>query len=219
MKKIPLYSLFLLASANVFAQQTPFVQLKTQALYEVATVDNEPNINGFTAVEIFTDVVDNTIWASPEKQCVTLEKDATHTYAGDAAIHLKWDKITGGCSWVGIGFGWNGWQPKDMLDIINESAIQLQIKSVKGSFKNLPVAFAIEDYTGVQSFYGFNAGLVSGEFTDAAWRTVTIPLRNFPFEKNDADVSKVKQFMIQLEGDGDIYLDDIRIIPYDPPRP
>jgi hypothetical protein len=88
----------------------------------------------------------------------------------------------------------------------------MKVKSVKGSFSNLPVAFAIEDYTGVQSYYGFNSSLASGLFNDQTWTTVTIPLKNFPFERNDADLGKVKQFMIQLEGDGDIYLDDIRIV-------
>ena len=95
---------------------------------------------------------------------------------------------------------------------VTDAAIQMQVKAVKGSFSNLPVAFAFEDYAGVQSYFGFNKTLVSGNFTDTTWQTVRIPLRNFPFERNNADMSKIKQFMVQLEGDGDIYLDDIRIV-------
>ena len=210
MKKI----LFLLLCANaVFAQKTAFVQVKTQELYAEPTTETEPNINGFKEVIVFDNDMDNTVWVSPEKQCVTLSKEYAQTYSGNAALHVKWDKVMGGCKWLGIGFGWNNWQPKDMLDVVNEAALQFQVKSVKGTFSNLPVAFAFEDYSGVQSYYGFNKTLVAGDFTATEWRTVTVPLRNFPFENNDADLAKVKQFIIQLEGDGDIYLDDIRIVP------
>jgi hypothetical protein len=37
-------------------------------------------------------------------------------------------------------------------------------------------------------------------------------LSKFPFKAKDADVSKVKQLIIQLEADGDIYLDAIKIV-------
>ena len=212
MKKIIPLLLIFANIAPIFAQNTAFLQVKTQNLYDEMPVDKNDNINGFKELVIFGDDLDNTVWASPEKQCVTMTKELTQIHSGTAALHVKWDKVTGGCKWIGLGFGWNNWQPKDMGEIIGEAAIQFQVKSAKGSFSNLPVAFALEDYTGVQSYYGFNKTLVQGDFTDTAWRTVTIPLRNFPFEGNDADVSKIKQFMIQLEGDGDIYLDDIQIV-------
>jgi Surface glycan-binding protein B xyloglucan binding domain len=205
-------ALFFIITSSVFAQKTAFVQAKTQELYAETTTETEPNINGFKAVVLFDNDFDNTVWVSPEKQCVTMTKEYAQTYSGEAALHVKWDKIAGGCKWLGIGFGWNNWQPKDMLDVVAESALQFQVKSVKGTFSNLPVAFAFEDYSGVQSYYGFNKTLVTGDFTATEWRTVTVPLRNFPFENNDADLAKIKQFIIQLEGDGDIYLDDIRIV-------
>ncbi len=213
MKKITLFTgLFLMGISAAFAQTTAFVQPKTQELYDEMPAETDPSINGFKELLVFGDDYDNTVWVSPEKQCVSLEKENTQTYSGKGALHVKWDKVTGGCKWVGIGFGWNNWQPKDMGEIITASALQFQVKAVKGSFSNLPVAFAFEDYTGVQSYYGFNKTLVKGDFNDTEWRTVTIPLQNFPFEGNDADVSKMKQFIIQLEGDGDIYLDDIRLV-------
>ena len=207
-------TLFLLLVANaVFAQKTAFIQVKTQELYDETPISTDLSINGFKETVVFDNDMDNTVWVSPEKQCVTMTKEYAQTYSGNAALHLKWDKVLGGCKWIGIGFGWNNWQPKDMIDVVNDAALQFQVKSVKGTFSNLPVAFAFEDYSGVQSYFGFNKTLVQGDFTDTAWRTVTVPLRNFPFENNDADLAKVKQFMIQLEGDGDIYLDDIRIVP------
>ncbi|MCX6280561.1 MAG: glycan-binding surface protein [Bacteroidetes bacterium] len=189
-----------------------FVQVQKKDLYDIATIDSSPRVNDFKEVVIFSDEFDNTVWASPEKNCLTLSKESVHTFSGKYAIHLKWDKVGGGCKWIGIGFGWNNWQPKDMVDIVNVAAVELKVKAVKGSFTNLPVAFAFEDYTGVQSYCGFNTAQASGPFNDSTWTTVTIPLKKFPFQKNDADLGKVKQFIIQLEGDGDIYLDEIKLV-------
>ena len=189
------------------------VQVQQKNLYDIVSNDDIPSINGFRELTLFADDYDNTVWVSPEKQCVTLSKEANQTFSGKYSLHVKWDKITGGCKWLGIGFGWNNWLPKDMSEIISDAAVQMQVKSVKGSFSNLPVAFAFEDYAGVQAFYGFNASLVKGKFSDTEWTTITIPLKNFPFASKDADLAKMKQFIIQLEAEGDIYLDDIRLVP------
>ena len=185
MKKTITLLLIFANIATIFGQNTAFVQAKNQDLYDEKTLDTEIGINGFKELVVFDNELDNTVWVSPEKQCVTLERENTQTYAGKTALHVKWDKVTGGCKWIGIGFGWNNWQPKDMSEVVAFAAVQFQVKAVKGSFANLPVAFAFEDYTGVQSYYGFNKTLVSGDFNDKEWRTVTIPLSNFPFENND----------------------------------
>jgi hypothetical protein len=209
-KQFILPLLFLFAACTT--SKNSIVQMQSKELYDTPEVVDSTAINGFKNTLIYADDLSNEIWVSPEKQCVTMDKTSQATYSGDASLHLKWDKVTNGCKWIGIGFGWSNWQPKDMNEVVSESAVQMKVKSVKGTFSNLPVAFAFEDYTGVQSYYGFNTALASGLFNDQTWTTVTIPLKNFPFERNDADVGKVKQFMIQLEGDGDIYLDDIRIV-------
>ena len=205
---LPLLFLF----AACITSKNSIVQMQSKELYDTPELVDSTSINGFKNTLIYADDLSNEIWVSPEKQCVTMEKNSQAIFSGDASLHLKWDKVTNGCKWIGLGFGWNNWQPKDMNEVVGESAIQMKVKSVKGAFSNLPVAFAIEDYTGVQSYCGFNSSLASGLFNDQTWTTVTIPLKNFPFERNDADLGKVKQFMIQLEGDGDIYLDDIRIV-------
>jgi hypothetical protein len=211
MKKQFILPLLFLYAACITSKNS-IVQMQSKELYDTPELVDSTSINGFKNSLIYADDLSNEIWVSPEKQCVTMEKNSQVFFSGEASLHLKWDKVTNGCKWIGLGFGWSNWQPKDMNEVVGESAIQMKVKSVKGAFSNLPVAFAIEDYTGVQSYYGFNSSLASGLFNDQTWTTVTIPLKNFPFERNDADLGKVKQFMIQLEGDGDIYLDDIRII-------
>jgi hypothetical protein len=189
-----------------------FVGVKQKGLYDIVQSNNMEEINGFNAIYIFKDDFDKSVWVSPETQCVTMKQEYKEVFADKGALHVKWDKVSGGCKWIGIGFGWNNWMAKDMLDITDIAAVQMQVKSVKGSFTNLPVAFAFEDYGGVQTFYGFNKTLVTQTFNDSTWTSVTIPLSNFNFTKNDFNIESVKQFMIQLEGDGDIYLDNIKFI-------
>jgi len=195
-----------------FAACKPFATFQQKGLYENITSVDVNSIDGFNAVYIFKDDFDKSVWVSPETQCVSMQTDAKHVYADKNALHIKWDKIKGGCKWIGIGFGWNNWVAKDMLDLIGNCAVQMQVKSAKGSFSNLPVAFAFEDYSGVQAYYGYEKSLTTSKFNDSTWTSVTIPLSKFPFKEKEFNVESVKQFMIQLEGDGDIYLDNIKLI-------
>ena len=201
--------------AVVFLQLTScsLVSVQNKNLYDIKEDINLNAINGFNAVDIFKDDFDKSVWVSPESQCVTMKSEYKEVFADKASLRVKWDKVGGGCKWIGIGFGWNNWMAKDMIDVTDGSAVQFQVKSVKGSFSNLPVAFAFEDYSGVQTFYGYNKTLNKGMFNDKTWTTVTIPLSKFDFNKDNFDIEKVKQFIIQLEGDGDIYLDNIKIVP------
>ncbi|MEY4593644.1 MAG: hypothetical protein RIQ47_54 [Bacteroidota bacterium] len=216
MKKL-LHTILVIAGVSSCAPaRKDIVSFKNVGLYDIATPEATGQIEGFKPVRIFSDDLGTEVWVSPEKHCVTMERVNTPTVEGTSSLHITWDKVTGGCKWIGVGFGWNDWLGKDMTGLEEVAAVQMKVRAVKGHFKNFPVAFAFEDYTGVQSFCGFRAEQASGEFTDASWTTVTIPLRDFPFQRNDADLSKVKQFMIQLEGDGDIYLDDIRLVRYQP---
>ncbi len=187
------------------------VQLQNKNLYDITT-GSDDGLQGFKATYIYKDDMDKSVWVSPETKCVQMNYDNKNVYADKGSLHIKWDKITGGCTWIGCGFGWNNWVPKNMIDIADIAAVQMQVKAVKGNFSNLPVAFAFEDYGGVQSYFGFQKKLAAGTFNDSTWTTVTIPLSYFDFQSKDFNIESVKQFMIQLEGDGDIYLDNIKLI-------
>lgn len=202
-------ALWLSATVRLSAQA---VRAERRGLYDITTAADSQQIDGFKSVIIYSDELGNEVWVSKEKQCVTYEKVPTPVSEGAASMHVTWDKVTGGCKWIGMGFGWNDWQAKDMTGLLEQAAVRMQVRAVKGSFSNFPVAFAFEDYTGVQSFCGFNLKQASGRFNDQSWTVVEIPLKDFPFIRNGGDLSKVKQFMIQLEGAGDIYLDDIRLV-------
>ena len=188
------------------------MNIQKKDLYDTSLSNDANEIDGFKAIYIFKDDMDKSVWASPETQCVEMKSEIKNVYADNGALHIKWDKIKGGCKWIGIGFGWNNWMSKNMIDISESTAVQMQVKSVSGSFSNLPVAFAFEDYGGVQTYFGFQKKLAAGNFNDTSWTSVTIPLSNFDFKKNDFNIENVKQFIIQLEGDGNVYLDNIKFI-------
>jgi len=191
------------------------LQVKEQGLYaHKSSTPVERNINGFTDLFIFRDFKDHTVWTSPEKECVQMKDSKDIKLDGKGCVQVSWDKIGGGCKWVGIGFGWNNWQAKDMSYILDKAAIAMHVRSAKGSFKNFPVAFAFEDYSGAQAYQGFTSKMVSSEFTPDKWTKVLIPLSGFPFKQFDCDPSNIKQFIVQLEADGNIYLDHIEIVPF-----
>ena len=212
MKKSIIYLFLFVSISNSFAQKTPFVKTQKKYLYDV--INATDTSNAYKEVVLYNDNLDKTIWASPEKNCLTMTKEKEETFSGSYGLRFTWDKISGGCKWLGMGIGWNDFQPKDINDIVDNSAIQFYVKAVKGSYSNLPLAFGIEDYSGAQSYIGFDPKLASGKFNDTTWVKVTLPFKSFPFKQNDADLGKVKQFIIQFDADGDIYLDEIKIVEY-----
>lgn len=210
-----LLNILLLSSCSLLWSCNALVKVQQKGLYDNVVAADPNEIDGYKAVHIFKDNIDNSVWVSKETQCVTMQAETVNKFDGNGAMHLKWDKVTGGCAWIGCGFGWNNWVGKNMLDITDIAAVQMRVKAVKGSFSNLPVAFAFEDYGGVQIYYGFQKSLASGTFNDSTWTTVTIPLNKFNFKNGDFNPEIVKQFMIQLEGDGDIYLDNIQLVKFE----
>jgi hypothetical protein len=204
--------LIVLLASQVFVACKSMVRIQQKNLYDFEARTDPNEIEGFKAVYIFKDDFDKSAWVSPEAQCVTMQTELQNKFADNSALHVKWDKIKGGCKWIGIGFGWNNWVAKNMIDIEDICAVQMQVKSANGSFNNFPVAFAFEDYNGVQAYYGYEKTLSTGKFNDSTWTSVTIPISKFNFKAKDFNVESVKQFLIQLEGDGDIYLDNIKFI-------
>lgn len=188
------------------------VKPSKQVLYDQDIATDTNHLNGFKAVEVFQEVADRSVWVSPERQCVQYLITDSTAYAGQRSMQLKWNKITGGCQWIGLGFGWNNWMAKDFSDIYTTASIQMAVKSCSGTFKNLPVAFAFEDYAGTQNYYGFQASMAPNGFSDSAWTIIKIPLLKFNLGDGKFELENVKQFMIQLEAEGGIYLDDIRIV-------
>jgi len=174
----------------------------------------EENINGFYAVNVFEDHLSKDVWFSDEGDCLIVEGDTENAYSGEGGLHIKWDKVSGNCPWLGIGFGWDGWNGKNLANIYATTAIQFRLKAVEGEVKSFPVAMAFEDYSNLQAWAGFNSKMFQGEADENGWRTVTVPILAFNWLEMEADISNIKQFMIQFEAAGDVYLDEVKIVEF-----
>lgn len=192
--------------------QNKFISFQKPGLYEQQNTVNFPDINGFTALDLFHEDLDNSIWVSPEKQCITMQLSSDFAQDGKQSLLLKWDKITGGCKWIGMGFGWNAWEPKELSLVYDRAAIQFFVKSKKDTIRSLPWAIALEDYSGVQAYTGFSREFLEGPVTPDQWTKVSIPLTRFPAESYDLDLTLIKQFIIQFEAEGEIYADNFSIV-------
>lgn len=188
------------------------IRFKESKLYDIEEEKDNENIHGFYALSIFENTLDKQIWVSPELQCIKMNL-IQNDLPSEKSILTKWDKITGGCKWLGMGFGWDNWKPKDMSLIANDCAIEIKFKSPNTDLTSLPLAFALEDYSGTQAYKGFTRSQLSNKnILKNEWNFVRIPLSDFPFENTETDSSNIKQFLIQFEADGELIIDYIKLI-------
>jgi hypothetical protein len=189
------------------------LSFQNRNLYDIQEEADKENINGFYALNIFNENIDKQVWASPEKNCVQFSPENTLVFEGKNALHVNWDKITGGCKWAGMGFGWDNWRPKDISAIIETAGIEIHFYSPGTDLNNLPLAFALEDYSGSQAYVGYAPKyLTSSKIKANTWNSFILPLKDFPFTATQTDPGNTKQFIIQFEADGNIIFDKIKIV-------
>ena len=129
------------------------------------------------------------------------------------SIHIK-SEIPPVCEWVGMGIGWDGWQGKNLISIMDNSAIEFMARVDGNAIYSIPLVFILEDYSANQCYATANyLGIEGGEIT-SKWTKIIIPLSTFSYQKDNIDLSNVKQLLIQCYDKIDIYLDNIKIIPY-----
>ena len=129
------------------------------------------------------------------------------------SIHLKTDKPST-CEWIGMGIGWDAWQGKDLSSIVNSAAIEFMVRVDNASVYKLPIVFILEDYSSNQCYATANhLGIDGGKIT-SKWTRVIIPLSAFSYQTDNIDMTNVKQLLLQCYDKVDVYIDDIKIIPY-----
>ena len=175
----------------------------------MARYEGIPDFPKFEARTIYANTTGDEVWA-PES-CGSIDFDAERSYEGNA-IHLTWNKALD-CPWVGMGIGWNAWEPKDLSGIMDEAAIQFRFRSADGESRVPIMIFLLEDYAGVMSAAALRANYMESYPLNEDWRTVTVPLSDFPFEDDGINLTIVKQLVIELQGGGDVLMDDMMIVP------
>ena len=71
---------------------------------------------------------------------------------------------------------------------------------------------ALKTITGAQAWAGVFPEFIDNQEITGQWTRVQVPLKAFDTKMFHADLSMVKQLIIQLEADGVVYIDDVRVV-------
>lgn len=187
---------------------------KKQGLYDLDMRASKKSIRDFSALNLYADGISDEIWKTNNNTCISMNQGFDRPKNGTSYLTLKWDKVAGGCSWIGMGIGWDGWSGKNLSSIYDTAAIQLYVRSTSVNIYNLPLALGIEDHSNQQIWIGFSAGFIENGVITKEWTKITIPLQLFNFEDEKFDGSNVKQLIIQFEASGQLEVDAIELVPF-----
>lgn len=186
---------------------TACVEFKPIAVYDI-----EPEVDNSQQEKVFFDESLGLLWLEL-KTCAEFKivKEENSN-----VILLDWNKQ--GCDWVGFGNSWSSFIADDISENLDSSAISFRVKAVETEQKSIPFVIGLEDYSGGNSyvFSDFKSFANRLSITKDEWTTINIPLSNYDFSYNGVDPTNIKQMIIQLEGAGKVYLDDIKLIPFTP---
>jgi hypothetical protein len=188
------------------------VELKPNAMYIEPEDSGEKEF--FASSEIFRDYITSEMWVTELQRCVHIEAAKEAAYEGEYGLHIKWDKVSQNCPWLGFGIGWDNWTGKDLSKIVNVAAVEFYVKSLSGDRTSLPWAVGIEDFGGSQAWLGIFSQAVKAEKITSEWTRIEMPLSEFNWEEQEADPSNIKQIIFNLHAEGEIFMDEIRIVEY-----
>jgi hypothetical protein len=99
-----------------------------------------------------------------------------------------------------------------MGQVYDRTALSFKVRTDGKVLKTLPIALGLEDYSGMGAWVGFAGKMIEEGEIGSDWSTVTIPILAFNWSEQGADVTNIKQLLIEFAASGDIYIDDVRII-------
>ena len=181
------------------------VEFKPIAIYDVL-----PEQDDTQQERVFFDESMGQLWLNLDK-CGTFQ---VQKIDGNNVIMLDWNKI--GCDWVGFGNSWSNFIADDISENLSKSAISFKVKAVETEQKSIPFVIGLEDYSGGTSyvFSEFKSFANRLSITKNEWTTINIPLSEYDFSYQGVDPTSIKQMVVQLEGAGKVYLDDIKLIEF-----
>lgn len=192
------------------------VQWQPLSLYDAPLPEvADDGLKGFSAPIIWQEQLTSEVWVTQEKRCIEMQLKNEQAAKGQNYLHLKWNKQAGGCPWLGMGFGWDGWSGKDLSMIANDGALTFQVKNFGGKplKSGLPGALGFEDFAGNQSFVGMFGKYVTGGAIGSDWVMMQIPLADILAQNPEIDATAIKQLIFTLESEGEIGIDEMIIQP------
>lgn len=168
-----------------------------------------------SAALIYDEYLTSEAWSTKAPKCIQIKALPEAARSGKLGMHITWNRQGAGCPWLGFGFGWDAWTGKDLAAIKNTAALAFWVRMPAGERANLPWAIGFEDFTGAQAWLGMSTNAIKGSKIDTNWVLIELPLAEFNWREQDADISNIKQVIFQVEAAGEVYIDDVQIVPYD----
>lgn len=160
-------------------------------------------------IDIFSDAfINGNSWGLFSTDCHMVEITPKEKSSGSTSIHAKWDFTDNNCDFNALGASWNKWRPVNMTALINTAAINFEIKLVGSASQDILVG--LQDYDRSKS----EINLKNFELKPNIWNNVSIALSELPQDK--VNFSKIKDFIMHFEGQGEAYIDNIRLVSVTP---
>ena len=161
-------------------------------------------------VQLFGDeFINDHGWGLLKDNCQDIKLTSTAPSQGQKAIHATWDTSKDDCYQVTMGVSWTNWFSVDLSGNKDNMVISLDLKGSADLLTKQAIRFGFEDYQRQTSFVTLdNSMLEGGTLSTSEWQKVQIPLSAFP---NGANLKDIKQFLIRMEKNGEVYLDNIRL--------
>ena len=134
--------------------------LKTVQLYETV-IDQPDPFESFSYKDIFIDSYKSRVWGVKSNNCKQITYDSNNNFIGKNHLHLVWNH-SNECKYMGFGFAWGNFKGKNLSSILENSAIQLMIRTDSGTFSKLPLFFSLVDYNEKQCFSRMNVLGIEG---------------------------------------------------------
>jgi len=139
---------------------------------------------------------------------ITLTSD--EYYSGNKGLNLKWNEQEMGKGNRQMGLNWDHWQAIAIKDSMSQLSLHFFVKgNYPAALGQLQVGF--ESYNGKSNLVNVASNYTKPSKLKENWMEVTIPFADFNFDKNGFDINRFKQFLIQMNGIGDVWIDEISI--------
>ena len=191
-----------------------FCILSCDSMREVSIYEPSKSISAFEKFPykiLFTSSEENGLWGVKNNTCKQVSFETTNNYIGKDHIHIKWNSSL--CNYIGLGLKWGNYKGKNLIPIIESTAIELHLRIDSGSISNVPMFFILVDYRGNQCRTKINYLDLEGGKIDTQWRRVRVPLQSFNYEKRGVNMSNIKELRLEFQRKGDLHIDNIIIVP------
>lgn len=184
-------------------------------------------------IQLFGDAfINDNGWGLVTDACQSVEITEEEASEGSTSLHLRWNVTSDDCYSGQMGVSWDKWYPVDVTGISERAAIQFDIRLPTGTASLVPIRVGLEDYNRQVSQIILDGRFSSsGDFT-SEWQTVTIPFKelrgggrelasapatvgDLPDLRDGADLGYIKQLVLFLDDEGDVFIDNLRLIETD----